>query len=216
MMKPFLLLVLVLMLCGSFATAQIPRSMSYQGVLTDSVGVPKPDGSYAFTFRLYDTSSGGNVVGTQTQTLQVSRGLFHTVLDQLLQGVSMDRPYWLSLQVAAEAELSPRIPLTTVAYSFSSIHADTARYAISAPGQGVVDSARIAGTVPNNAITNEKISNGAVSAAKVASGQVVKSLNGMHDNVVLSATGGAALSTKGDTIVIDAGSAGAGCKYAIL
>jgi trimeric autotransporter adhesin len=210
MMKQVLLLVLVLVLCRTFATAQIPRSMSYQGVLTDSVGVPKPEGAYPFTFRLYDASSGGNVVGIQGQTLQVTRGLFHTVFDQLLQGVTMDRPYWLSLQLGAEGELSPRIPLTAVAYSLSSIHADTARYAISAPGQSFVDSARVAGTLPNNAVTSDKISNGAVSSAKIASGQVVKSLNGAHDNVVLTATGGAGIVTSGDTIVINAGSAGTG------
>ena len=33
--------------------AQIPRALSYQGVLTDNAGKPRPDGSYSFTFRLY-------------------------------------------------------------------------------------------------------------------------------------------------------------------
>ncbi len=192
-MKRLVLLVLVLVLCSNFSPAQVPRSMSYQGVLTDTTGAPKPDGSYAFTFRLYDAGTGGNLVGTQTQTLPVKRGLFHTVLDQLLQGVSMDRPYWLSLQLGGEAELSPRIPLTAAPYSISASHADTARFAINSPPQGVVDSARIAGTLPNNAVT----------ASKIASGQVVKSLNGLRDNVVLTATGGPTISSKGDSIVIN-------------
>jgi hypothetical protein len=37
------------------AFGQIPRTLSYQGVLTDSAGAPKPDGEYSFTFRLYES-----------------------------------------------------------------------------------------------------------------------------------------------------------------
>jgi trimeric autotransporter adhesin len=133
-MKPAILLV-VLVLCVAMSSAQIPRTMSYQGVLTDSTGAPKPDGSYSFTFRLYEASSGGGAVGTQQQTLQVKRGLFSTVFGQLLNGLSVDRPYWLSLQVESEPELLPRIPLTSVPYSISSIHSDTASYALAAPQQ---------------------------------------------------------------------------------
>ena len=37
----------------SSAFAQIPHTISYQGVLTDTAGNPKPDGNYSFTFNLY-------------------------------------------------------------------------------------------------------------------------------------------------------------------
>ena len=129
-MKPFVLLVVGLVLYSAISSAQIPRTMSYQAVLTDSTGAPKSDGPYLFTFRLYEASSGGSAVSTQQQTLQVRRGLFYTVFDQLLNGLSIDHPYWLSLQIESEAELLPRIPLTSVPYSISSIRADTARYAL--------------------------------------------------------------------------------------
>ncbi len=49
---------LFLMLIFLFTTSlfsQIPHTISYQGVLTDSSGNPKPDGSYSFTFSLYET-----------------------------------------------------------------------------------------------------------------------------------------------------------------
>ena len=39
--------------------AQIPRTLSYQGILTDSVGNPKPDGMYSMMFSLYTVASGG-------------------------------------------------------------------------------------------------------------------------------------------------------------
>ena len=155
MMKPVVLLAVVLALCIATSSAQIPRTMSYQGVLTDSTGAPKSDGAYTFTFRLYSASSGGSAVGTQQQSLQVKRGLFRTVFDQLLNGLSMDRPYWLSLQVGGEAELSPRIPLTAVAYSLSSIRADTAGFALTTPQHGSVDSSwSITGNAGTRAGTN--------------------------------------------------------------
>jgi len=44
--------------------------------------------------------------------------------------VKFDRPYCLSIQVGNEPELSPRMALTSVGYSFSSLRADTARVAM--------------------------------------------------------------------------------------
>ena len=42
--------------------AQIPGTLAYQGMLSDSLGAPKPDDSYAFTFKLYDTATGGTAL----------------------------------------------------------------------------------------------------------------------------------------------------------
>lgn len=44
--------------------AQIPRTLSYQGALTDNVGKPRPDGNYAFIFRLYEIANGGTALWT--------------------------------------------------------------------------------------------------------------------------------------------------------
>ena len=41
----------VLLLVVSTAFAQLPRKISFQGVLTDTVGNPRPDGAYSLTFR---------------------------------------------------------------------------------------------------------------------------------------------------------------------
>ena len=49
--------VVVLVLLVSVSEAQIPRTISYQGVLSDSLGIPKPDGNYLFTFSLYQSLS---------------------------------------------------------------------------------------------------------------------------------------------------------------
>ena len=111
--------------------AQITRTLSYQGILADTLGMPKPDGQYSITFRLYDVASGGSALWTELKTLAVKRGLFSTTLgDQVVFGsnLSFDKQYWLGIKVGAEAELSPRIPLSAVGYSINSLKADTARY----------------------------------------------------------------------------------------
>lgn len=50
----------VLILSGQFVWGQIPQTISYQGALTDTSGNAVPDGSYEFTFRMYDIANGGN------------------------------------------------------------------------------------------------------------------------------------------------------------
>ncbi|HXG00185.1 MAG TPA: hypothetical protein VNL69_05330 [Bacteroidota bacterium] len=170
-MNPFKRLCLALIVLTQFALAQIPRTISYQGVVTDTLGNPKPDGTYSFTFRLYAGASGGSALWSETKTLQVKRGLFSTLLgDQVVFGSSLTfaSPYWLSVQVASEPELSPRIPLSTVAYSIRASRADTASYALVAPLQTVVDSARIAGTVATNAVTSQKILDSTITGADVS------------------------------------------------
>jgi hypothetical protein len=118
----FIAVVLLLIALTFLSEAQVPRTLSYQGVLSDTSGAPKPDGSYTLTFRLYATSTGVSALWTETKTLNAKQGIFNTILaDQTPFGdsVNFDRPYWLSIQVGTESELSPRIPLTSVAYSLN-------------------------------------------------------------------------------------------------
>ena len=128
---PFLIMTVLLALPVTVAS-QIPRTISYQGLLADSLGNPKSDGTYTFTFRLYDVGSGGTPVWTEIKDLQVRGGLFFTALGDVTSlgaGVLFDRPYWLSIKPGSEPELSPRIPLSSVGYSFNSIKSDTAQFA---------------------------------------------------------------------------------------
>jgi hypothetical protein len=161
-----------LLLFSSLGVAQIPRTLSYQGILTDSLGTPKPDGSYTFTFRLYDASTGGASIWEEQKTLTLAHGLFSAALgDQVIIGpeVQFDRPYWLGVTVGTEGEMTPRTLLTAVCYSLNSSKADTARFALAAPQFAVVDTARIAYGVVNNAIASTQIVNGTITRADVAS-----------------------------------------------
>ena len=165
--------------------AQIPRTLSYQGILADTSGAPTPDGSYNFTFRLYTISSGGSSIWSETQSAQVKRGLFSAILgnvNPIPDSVTFDRQYWLGVQVASDPELSPRMQLTSVGSSMNSLRADVAQ------------------TVPDASITSGRIANG----------QVVKSINNLHDNVTMRGANGASVTTNGDTITVTASGGGGG------
>jgi hypothetical protein len=98
----------------------IPQMLSYQGKLTDTLGQPVPDGNYQLTFRLYTQPTGGSAVWTEAQTILVKSGLFAALLGTLTPITSLPESgaCYLSLQVAANPELSPRQRIVSAAYSY--------------------------------------------------------------------------------------------------
>ena len=105
-------------LLGQAAIADIPRTLSYQGILTDNSGTVVADSDYDLTFTLYDASSGGNAVWTETHTLTVIDGLFSAALGaQTALDIPFDTPYWLGIAIDAGNDLDPRTPLTASAYA---------------------------------------------------------------------------------------------------
>jgi hypothetical protein len=172
-----MILVLAFLLSvGTALHAQVPRTLTYQGVLTDTAGTPVPNGTYSLTFRLYQTSTGGSPLWQETKNLSVERGVFSTTLGEITPlSLPFDRQYWLSIQIANNPELSPRIALTSSAYSLHTQRADTASYALTAPQQGFADSARIAGTIPNNSVNTAKLQDAAVTPTKLADNAVTTS-----------------------------------------
>lgn len=154
-------LISIAILFVSAVGAQIPLTLSYQGVLMDSSGNPKTDGVYTFTFRLYDTGSGGTAIWTEIEDVNVKRGLFSTILGDQVSfepTVKFDKQYWLGIKPGAEQELPQRIPLSSVGYSMNSLKADNALY---------TDSARIAGTIPDNIVTGSKIADASITFVKI-------------------------------------------------
>ncbi len=117
--------------CVTTAWAQLPRTISYQGILADSAGNFLPDGNHALTLTLYDAAAGGNVVFTETQsTVPVVRGVFNSILGSataggIPPGVLFDRAYFLGVKVDGGAELTPRTPLTASPYALHAAVADT-------------------------------------------------------------------------------------------
>lgn len=99
---------------------QIPQTISYQGVLTDADGGVVLDGNYTLTFKLYDAATGGTELWSETQTVDISNGVFNVILGSSTPlTLSFDFPYWLGVTVGQDPELAPRIELTASAYSLN-------------------------------------------------------------------------------------------------
>src|SRR5664279_986446 len=105
-MKHVYVLMFIVILTTS-VLAQIPRTLSYQGVLTDASGNPKPDASYNISFSLYEQSTGGTAIWTEAKSLAVAKGLFSTSLGDITpfgDSVKFNKQYWLGITVGTDPE----------------------------------------------------------------------------------------------------------------
>ena len=115
-------LAVLLSTLASPAVAQIPRVISFQGVLLDESGNRRPDGTYVLTFALYDSDSGSGAMWTETQSADVENGVFSVNLGEVNPlSPPFDKPYWLGTSVDGAAELTPRIAITAAPYSLSDV-----------------------------------------------------------------------------------------------
>src|SRR5258705_154971 len=142
-------------------------AFKYQGSLTRS-NAPAT-GLYSIRFALYDSLSGGSLVGTPitNSPVPVTNGLFTVTLDYG-SGIFTGPSRWLEIGVksngvgGAHDLLTPRQALLPTPYSIFSARAGTANSADSV-SPGVVNSASV-----------QDLS---LMSGDIASGQVVKSLN---------------------------------------
>ncbi len=176
-------------------------AFTYQGQLFD--GTNLATGSYDLTFALFTDSGGVNQTGSTltNSATPVTNGLFTVTLD-FGPGIFDGTPLWL--QIGAETNggggvftlLNPLQPLTPAPYAVYATSADSASSAIWA---GTANYATWAYNVEANAVT----------AAGIESGQVVKSLNSLHDAVTLSPGANISITPNGNTLTI-ASSGGGG------
>jgi len=101
----------------AIAASAVTPSISYQGSLTDSAGNPL-SGTYTIAFKLYDVSSGGTSLDTDTHSVEVTDGLFNTEID-FDQSYFDGRELWLGIAVGEDAEMTPRQELRPVPYALS-------------------------------------------------------------------------------------------------
>jgi hypothetical protein len=146
-------------LCGqamgedSEGTTGVPSVMLYEGYLTDADGAPVLNGTYDFTFSLYEASTGGDPVWTEEHLgvfvesgvvrVRLGDGTVPHPLD-----VPFDRQYYLGIRLGSDPEMTPRLELASTAYSFR---------------------ARFAGAVPDSSITTEKLAPLSVTDDKIVS-----------------------------------------------
>ncbi len=115
----------ILLVLVAVSHAQVPQTLSYQGVLRDASGTPVPDDDYLVTFRLYDVESGGTALWTEPQTLPVSGGILSATLGSVVTlDLAADVPYWLGISVGSEEELDTRVELTSTPYALRAADSD--------------------------------------------------------------------------------------------
>jgi hypothetical protein len=189
--KLVFLILLGLLLTGLSAYSQMPKTISYQGVLTDTSNNPVPDGNYNLTFKLYDVTTGGTALWSEGQLVSVNKGIFSVILGSVAPlNLPFNKPYYLGVTVGAGTELSPRMPLTSSGYSFRAAKTDSI--------SGITAGGDLAGTYPNpaiaasavnttkladNSVTTSKIQNFAVTLGKLDT-------SGASNGQVITYTGG--------------------------
>ena len=101
----------------------VPRSIHYQGRLTDAAGSPVV-GTQTLTFRIWDRESGGtDPLWEETLTVSLpADGYFsaalgktsgHEITDSILEGGTR----WLGVEVGTTGELAPRQEIHAVPYA---------------------------------------------------------------------------------------------------
>lgn len=109
------------------ALAAIPKTIPFEGILTNSAGVPKSAGTYDVTFRIFDVASAGTALWTEPAkpvTITGTRGLFVTELGTptAFGALAFDTKYWVEVQVSGEANpMTPRIALHAVPYALTAL-----------------------------------------------------------------------------------------------
>jgi hypothetical protein len=166
-------------------------AFTYQGRLNSSGG--PATGLYDFRFRLATDSLGSNYVGSSilTNGIPVTNGLF-TVTLNFGAGIFTGPALWLEADVrtnggSSYAVLTPLQPVTP------------SPYAMYAPNAGT---ANTAASVAAGSVTGAGIASSTITAGNIATGQVVKRINGLADAVTLAPGANISITPSGNTLTI--------------
>lgn len=138
-------------------------ALQYQGRLLDPVnGQAKPDGAYAFAFRIYNTATGGAPLWTESKSVNVNKGLFTTLLGDITpldSAIFTGQELYLGVTVGTDPEAAPRQRLAHVAYA---VYAEKAANASLLGGQSATAFAPATHTH-----SGEQINAGTVAEARI-------------------------------------------------
>lgn len=105
---------------GVTLKAAVPQLLTFNGILKDSGG-DFLDGTYEMTFRVYSAATGGSALWSETQTdLAVDSGSFSAQLGSVTAlTLPFNAPYWVSVEVESDGEMTPRVQLTSSGYAYT-------------------------------------------------------------------------------------------------
>ena len=104
------------------ATAiNVPHYLTFEGQLTNSAGTYQTN-TFSMVFTIYDALTGGTALWTETQpTVSVSSGYFTAQLGSVTAlNLDFSKQYWVTVNVAGDGEMTPRIALNSVGYAYAS------------------------------------------------------------------------------------------------
>ena len=109
--------------------AQVPRQISYQGVIVDNLGAAIADGNHVITIKFYDAATGGPVLYSEPIAATSVKGLVSVILGvqaALPPSLIFNSQYFIGISVDGGTEMSPRTAMTTVPYALHAAVADQA------------------------------------------------------------------------------------------
>lgn len=194
MKRTLVLATLLTAMMATVAMAQIPQTMSYQGVLKDPSGT-LVSGTHTLTFKIYDTPGGpGAALWDETHTgVNIAGGIFNVTLGASTSSpkpliLAFDKQYYLGVSVDGGQEMTPRVTLASSPYALNA--------------QSIIANGVITGSIANSAVTSPKIADGAVGSTKIPNGTVVRSINGKTDSVTLKAGTNITITPNGNELTI--------------
>jgi hypothetical protein len=120
--------------------------VNYQGRLTDGAGISLGDTIVSMTFSIFDVLSGGTELWSETQSVQVSNGIYNVLLGgqtDLAPDIFGNSVLYLEVEVEGEA-LAPRSRITSVPFAIKAeellggrFEMDTRTLTIATPAAGV-------------------------------------------------------------------------------
>ena len=167
--------------------AQVPGTLSYQGILTDASGNPL-SGSHSVLFNFYTRSAPTTIAFARGPlTVTTFQGLFTVILGNGQGSNNAGLPnlgstqYDIGIVADGGTELSPRVALTAVPYAFTASALDPSATIggnqINSPitkASVTLPAAQVTGTITNTQLATgidaAKITTGTMSGARVGAG----------------------------------------------
>ncbi|HZV12767.1 MAG TPA: hypothetical protein VFA55_06085, partial [Candidatus Kapabacteria bacterium] len=124
-MKTFRTLVIAVMLWitasvtihAQTATTDVPKVITYQGMINSQDGTPIADGQYDITVSFYTDANGVSKVWQGTYMATVTKGIFNVMLGSgatpFTSTAMFNQPLWVGVKVGDGDEMRPLSPLSS-------------------------------------------------------------------------------------------------------